>query len=45
MGEGVVAVGVDAELREDEVGFECSGEIGDDGVEGLVPQLVVGVRS
>ena len=33
MGEGVVAVGVDAELREDEVGFESSSEVGDDGVE------------
>ena len=37
MGEGVVAVGVDPELCEDEVGFECSSQVGDDGVERLVP--------
>ena len=45
MGEGIVAVGVDAELGEDEVGVKGASQVGDDGVEGLVPKLVIGVRS
>ena len=37
MGEWIVAVRIDAELSEDEVGFKCSRQVGDDGIEGLVP--------
>ena len=45
MGEWIVAVGVDTELSKDEVGFECSCQVRDDCIEGLVPQFVIGVRS
>ena len=45
MGERVVAVGVDSKLCEDEVGFESSSQVGDDGVECLVPKLIIGVGS
>lgn len=45
MGERVVAVGVDSKLCEDEVGFERSREVGDGGVECLVPETIVGVGS
>ena len=45
MGEWIVAMRVDAELSEDQVGIEGARQVGDNGIEGLVPKFVVCVRS